>query len=431
MPKIAMIGAGSVVFASRLLGDILSFPELQASTISLVDIDPERLELIEALARRMVTQEGLPAQIEATLERRRALEGADYVIIMIQVGGLPPFQADIEIPLRFGVKQAVGDTLGPGGVFRALRTIPVMLDICRDIEDLCPEACLINYTNPMAMNCWAMNKATRVKNVGLCHSVQGTAEQLAQYIGAPPDEVSHWVAGINHMAWFLQFRWQGQDAYPLLWRAMERPEIYGRDAVRFDVMRHFGYFVSESSRHMSEYVPYYRKSERLIQEFNVPTADYLTARQERDTAHFQAIRRQVAGEERIEIQRTQEYASYIIHSLETGTPRRIHGNVENASLIANLPRGCCVEVPCLVDEVGIHPCSIEELPPQCAALNRSNIAVQELAVQAVLEGSKEKAIQAVLLDPLTAAILTPSEIRQMCKELFRAEREYLAYPLNQ
>jgi alpha-galactosidase len=426
MPKIAMIGAGSVVFASRLLGDILSFPELQHSTISLMDIDTQRLGLIEALARRMVSQEGLPTRIEATLERRRALEGTDYVLVMIQVGGLEPVLMDIEIPLTYGVKQSVGDTLGPGGVFRALRTIPVMLDICRDMEELCPEAWMINYTNPMAMNCWAMNQATQVRNVGLCHSVQGTAGQLASYIGAPSEEVSYWVAGINHMAWFLQFRWQGKDAYPLLRQAMEQPNIYQRDAVRFDIMRHFGHFVTESSQHMSEYLPYYRKREELIQEMDIPTAEYARTRPNRERQHFQEIEQRLASRERLEVQRTQEYASYIIHSLETGHPRRINGNVENAGLIANLPQGCCVEVPCLVDGVGIHPCAIGELPPQCAALNRSNIAVQELAVQAALEGDREKAIQAVLLDPLTAAVLTPGEIRKMCREMFEAEAEYLA-----
>ncbi len=425
MARIAMIGAGSVVFAKRLIGDILSFPELTNGTIVLMDIDKERLDITTTLAKRIAEQEGVATQIEATLDRRQALKQADYVLVMILVGGLEAYELDIEIPLKYGIKQTVGDTLGPGGVFRALRTIPVMLDICRDMEKLCPEAWLINYTNPMAMNCWAMNEGSRIKNVGLCHSVQGTAARLAEYIGVPAEEVSHWVAGINHMSWFLEFKWNGQDAYPLLREKMKDPEIYARDAVRFEMMRCLGYFVTESSHHMSEYVPYFLKREELIEKFNVPVLRNLARRHERQEPYYETIRKEAFGEEKIEIRRTQEYASYIIHSLETGIPRRINSNVKNTGLITNLPWGCAVEVPCLVDGTGIHPCHVGELPPQCAALNRSNINVQELAVRAALEGDREKAFQAILVDPLTSAVLSTAEIREMVEEMFQAEAEYL------
>lgn len=425
MAKIAMIGAGSVVFAKRLIGDILSFPELRDSTIVLMDIDKDQLDLITALAKRMVEQEGVATQIEATLDRREALKDANYVLTMILVGGPEAYELDIGIPLKYGVKQTIGDTLGPGGVFRALRTIPVMLSICKDMEELCPGAWLINYTNPMAMNCWAMNEGSRIKNVGLCHSVQGTAIRLADYIGVPAEEVSYWVAGINHMSWFLEFRWNGRDAYPLLWEKMNDPEIYARDAVRFEMMSCLGYFATESSHHMSEYVPYFLKRTELIEKFNVPILRDLSRRRARREAYYETIRRQAFGEERIEIKRTREYASCIIHSIETGSPRRINGNVRNTGLITNLPWGCCVEVPCLVDGTGIYPCYVGELPPQCAALNHSNINVQELAVRAALEGNREKAFQAILLDPLTGAVLSTAEMRDMVEEMFQAEARYL------
>jgi len=424
MPKIALIGAGSVVFARTLVSDILTFPELRDSTIALMDIDPERLGLITALAERMVDQEGAETQIQSTVDRREALCDADYVIIMIQVGGLGMFEVDIEIPLRYGIDQTVGDTLGPGGVFRGLRTIPVLLDICRDMRELCPEALLINYANPMAINCWAMNEAGGIRNIGLCHSVQGTAMQLARYIGAPYEEVTYWVAGINHMAWFLQFQWRGEDAYPLLRAKLEDPE-WREDGVRFEVMRRFDHFVTESTHHMSEYVPYFRQRKELIEQFATPRWDYLQLCQTGWQPHYERIRRQIAGEESIEIRRSHEYGTFIIHSLETNTPRRVNANVQNAGLITNLPHGCCVEVPCLVDGTGVRPCCVGDLPSQCAALNRSNVNVQGLAVKAALSGDRRAAFQAVALDPLTAATLSLREIQQMVDELFEAEAEWL------
>ena len=430
MPKIAMIGAGSVVFAQRLTTDILSWSELEDSTIALMDINTERLELIGALADRLVREKQLPARIERTTDRREALDGADYVIVMIQVGGVAAVRPDVEIPHRYGVDQAVGDTLGPGGVFRGLRTIPVILDICRDISELCPNALLINYTNPMAMLCWAISAATSIRAIGLCHSVQGTSRQLANYIGAPYEEIGYWVAGINHQAWFLRFEWRGADAYPRLRQAMDDPAIYDRDRVRFEVMRHFGYFVTESTRHMSEYVPFFRRTRELAEQYAPPWGrdyDLYVARQER---YYDAVRRQVAGEEPIPTDRTHEYCSYILHSIETNTPFRINANVPNTGLITNLPNGACVEVPCLVDNTGIHPCFVGDLPSQCAALNRTNINVQELAVRAALTGDREAVYQAVALDPLTASVLSLDVSRRMTDELFAASEPWLPRELK-
>ena len=426
MPKVAMIGAGSTVFARRLMTDILSWPELADTTIALMDIDPSRLRLVEALARQLVTQHGLPARIEATTDRRAALDGADYVVVMIQVGGLEMFERDVEIPRRYGIDQTVGDTLGPGGVFRGLRTIPVLLDICRDMAELCPRALLINYSNPMAINCWAVTQATPIATIGLCHSVQGTSQRLAGFVGVPYAEVAYWVAGINHMAWFLRFeRAGGEDLYPALWRAMDDPAIYAREPVRFEIMRHFGAFVTESSHHMSEYVPWFRRTPAEVTHFLPERWDYLQICQARGGPHYEQIERQASGAEPIAIDRSHEYCSHIIHAIETNTPFRMNANVPNADLITNLPAGCCVEVPCLVDNTGVQPCHVGELPPQLAALNRTNINVQALAVKAALEGDRNAIYQAVALDPLTGTRLRLDEVRQMVDELIAAEADYL------
>jgi len=435
MPKIAMIGAGSLIFSARLMWDILTFPELSDSTIALMDIDEQRLGLIARLARKMVDQNRWKAKIESTIDRREALQGANYVIVMIEVGGLNAYLHDIQIPDKYGINQNVGDTIGPGGVFRALRTVPVMIDICRDMERICPDALLINYTNPMAINCWAMNRATKIKNVGLCHSVQGTAQQLAAYMQIPYKELSYWVAGINHMAWFLELRHKGEDVYPLLRKVAQDPNLWDRviggyrefkmkDIVRFKIMEHFGYFVTESPYHMSEYVPYFRKNQQQIEQLGVSFRWWLEYKQSPDVL-LQGIEQQIAGKKVIELEKSEEYASYIIHSLETGIPCRINGNIENRGLITNLPPGCCVEVPCLVDREGIHPCYIGDLPPQCAALNRTNINVQEMAVKAALNGHKDAIYQAVALDPLSSSLLNLEQIRDMVDEMLEAEAECL------
>jgi len=425
MAKITFIGAGSVVFARRLITDILSHPELRNSTISLMDIDAERLDMINKLAHLMVSKYAPEAKVESTLNRRETLKDSDYVIIMIQVGGLQAFELDINIPLKYGVNQEVGDTIGPGGVFRGLRTIPVLLDICRDMEDLCPDALLINYANPMAINCWAMNKASSIRNVGLCHSVQGTAMQLAKYIDAPFEDVSYWVAGINHQAFFLQYRYRGEDAYPLIWKASRKKEVYEQDKVRFEMMKYLGYFITESSHHLSEYVPYFRTTEERRKEYCEPRWFYLEICKEAWKPHYEIIKRQINGEEPIEISRSHEYGVDIIYSMETGNPCRISGNVENKELITNLPQGCCVEVPSLVDKDGIHPCHVGNLPPQCAALNRTNINVQELTVKAALERDRTAALQAIMFDPLASATLTPREIERMVNDMFKAEASFM------
>ena len=423
MVKIAIVGAGSVVFTRRLVGDILSFPALSDSHISLMDINAERLELVRSLSDKMVRDSGVGARIESTTNRERALDGADYVITTIRVGD--DDEVDRGIPQRYGIDQAVGDTIGPGGVIKGLRTVPVLLDIGKDMERLCPGAWLLNYTNPMAIACWAINDATTIKNVGLCHSVQNTAKQLAGYIGAEVDELSYWTAGINHMAWYLRLERNGEDVYPQLREAMNSPETFAKDTVRFDVMRHFGYFVSESTRHMSEYLPYFRGDGERMERYNLAPFDVgAMEREQRSDAHYDTIRQELESDEPLKPQRTNEYAAYIMDSMETGTLRRMNVNVRNDGLITNLPNGSCVEVPCLMDRMGVNPCFVGDLPEQCAGLIRSNINVQSMAVKTILEKDLEAATHAIMLDPLTASILSLDDARQMADEMFAAQPDY-------
>jgi alpha-galactosidase len=439
MPKITLIGAGSIVFTRNLCSDILLTPALQESTIALMDIDPTRLAQARDVVQALVERRGLRARVEATTDRRTAVRGADYVITTFQQGGLEAYALDIEIPQRYGVEQCVGDTLGPGGVFRALRTIPVLIDLCRDMDDLAPDALLLNYVNPMAANCWAVDAATGRPHVGLCHSVQGTSEMLASWIGVPYAEVVFLCAGINHQAFFLEFRRGKEDLYPLIWEAIQRDEIYAQEPVRIELMKHFGYFVTESSGHASEYVPYFRKTARMVNDDLVPrfkdpsnhwfdfgrTGGYLrhcVSRLEHASEDYAAL---IAGTRPLPITRTHEYGSYIIEAIETNRPVRINGNVPNRGLITNLPEGCCVEVPCMVDGNGIQPTVIGALPPQLAALNRTNINVQELIVEAALTGSREAVYHAVMLDPLTAAVCTLPQIRAMVDELLAAQARWL------
>jgi alpha-galactosidase len=439
MVKITFIGAGSLVFTRNLCSDVLFAPALQDSTITLMDIDPVRLEQSRQVVQAIVDQRGKKARVEATLNQRDAIQGADYVVTTFQQGGLDAYRLDIEIPLRYGVGQCVGDTLGPGGVFRALRTIPVLLDICRDMDELAPDALLLNYVNPMAANCWAVDRGTGHPHVGLCHSVQGTSEMLARWINVPYDEVVYRSAGINHQAFFLDFKRGGDDLYPLIRQAIERPEIYDEEPVRIDIMKHFGYFVTESSGHASEYMPYFRKSPTMINDELVPkfkdpgdnwfdwgrTGGYLRHCIERQTKFENEYQAMIADGSVVPSKRTSEYGSFIIEAMETNQPFVIAGNVPNRGLIDNLPQGCCVEVPCLVDGNGIQPTKIGAVPPQLAALNRTNINVQELIVEAALTGNTEPVYHAVMLDPLTAAVCTLDQIRAMVSELLAAEASWL------
>jgi alpha-galactosidase len=424
MPKITIIGAGSVVFAKRLITDILTYPELADSTFALTDIDPIRLQTAEKMAKKLVAQLGNKAKVTATLDRKQALVDADYVLNLIQVGMHKATLLDFEIPKKYGLKQTIADTLGVGGIFRALRTLPVMLDFCREMEEVCPNALLLNYTNPMAMLMLGVAKATSIKAVGLCHSVQNTAEDLASYLNVPVEELDYKVAGINHMAWFLELKRNGEDLYPKLFEAMENEEIFAKDKVRFEMMRRLNYFVTESSEHMSEYTPYFIKRDDLIQRFDIPIDEYIR-RSERNLERFEETRVKVEKGEDFETEKSHEYGGPIIHSIETGTNRVIWGNVLNTNLITNLPQNSCVEVPCLVNKGGVQPCHVGDLPPQLAAMNMTNINVQQLTVEAVLTGNIDYVYHAVMLDPHTSSVLTLDEIWAMTKELIEAHGDLL------
>ncbi|HEU0164476.1 MAG TPA: alpha-galactosidase [Thermomicrobiales bacterium] len=428
-PKIVMIGAGGVVFPLRLMGDMLTFPSLRGATYALVDLDRSRAERNAVSARDLAKHYGFPAAIEATDDQREALTGADYVIVTFMVGGLDVYRHDMEIPRKYGVDQRIGDTLGPGGVFRFLRSAPAYASIAKDMLELCPNALLINYANPMAMNCWYLTELG-IAAVGLCHSVQGTSRMLATQIGEQIEEVTFQTAGINHQAWFLKFQKGHEDLYPRLRETMIAKNLGGKNAdgsipvekVRTEIMQTFGYFHTESSPHASEYLPYFRKNDALIDEYVTARWDYdeIAARvpaREADVSVIEALKK--------ELEPSHEFGAWIINAMETDVPTVIYGNVPNRGLIDNLPEGSCVEVACLVDRNGIQPTRYGALPPQCAALNRTNIGVQELAVQAVLTGDKEHIYHAVALDPLTAAVCTLDEIRAMTDELFAANASYL------
>ncbi|HEU4326577.1 MAG TPA: alpha-glucosidase/alpha-galactosidase [Roseiflexaceae bacterium] len=433
MPKITFIGAGSTVFAKNLLGDILSYPELAESTIALFDIDAERLHTSAAVARKVAAALGARPTIEATTDRRRALDGADYALCMIQVAGYKPGTVtDFAIPTRHGLRQTIADTLGIGGIMRGLRTIPVLLEMCRDMEQLCPDVTFLNYVNPMAMNCWAIGRASRIKTVGLCHSVQDTAKKLARDIGVPFEQINYLCAGINHMAFYLRFERGGEDLYPLLHRVVAEGRVPDNNRVRYEMLGRLGYFVTESSEHFSEYVPWFIKRDRpdLIERFNIPLDEY-PRRCERQIAEWEAMRTRFEGDEPITVERSHEYASRIIHSMETGVPRVIYGNVPNHGLIDNLPQGCCVEVPCLVDQNGIQPTAVGALPPQLAALMQTNINVQALTVEAALTGRREHVYHAAMLDPHTAAELSLDQIWALVDDLIAAHAEWLPEGLRQ
>lgn len=436
MAKIVLIGAGSHVFSSRFITDIVSYPELREGTISLMDISKEPLELATAFARRLVEQNKFNTKIESTTDRREALDGADYVIITINAG-YQWKEADRAVTLKYGLDQGDTATMGPCGVFNGVRHVPPILDICHEMKELCPDAWLMNYTNPMAIISWSVSDYTRIKNVGLCHSVPNTARTIARYIGAPIEEVSYLVAGINHFAFFLEFKWRGKDAYPMLREKLKDPAVYsdpeGRrgtpDIVRAEMFKTFGYYITESSGHTASYTPYFRKKPETIKRYGLATGSeyqgnfkmWASQDKEKDLVLAERIRTNY----KFPIDRSGEFGPIIIHSIETGEPSVIYGDVKNTGLITNLSDGCCVEVPCLVDKEGIHPCYVGNLPPQIAGLNQNNVNVQELAVRGIVEKDETKIFQSILLDPLTAAVLTIVETRQMVNELFHGNKPFL------
>ena len=423
--KVTLIGAGSVVFAKTLICDLLQFLEFHNITISLMDIDPVRLKIAKLVAEKVVAKLNSKAVIEATTDRRKAIAGAKYVLCSIQVGGYKPSTVrDFEIPKKYGLEQTIGDTLGIGGIFRGLRTIPVMVDIARDIAEVGQPGCmLLNYTNPMAMNCWAVQDAVGIPHVGLCHSVFGTARLLAGHTGLPFEDVSYLVAGVNHMAFFLQFNYRGQDAYPLLFKVLNDP-CREFEKVRYEMMRRTGYFVTESSEHQAEYTPYFiHHGVETINRFSIPIDEYLR-RCEIINASWEESERMLIGEgNEISVPaQSHEYGSYIIHSIETNTLRTVYGNVPNRGTIENLPAACNVEVPCQVDATGLHPVNIGKLPPQLAALCQTQINVQDLTVRAALTKQREFIYHAAMLDPHTSATLTLDQIWAMCDELIDAHQ---------
>jgi len=428
--KIAMIGAGSIVFCKTLLNDLLATPALAGSEYALMDLDEAKVRRMEAFARRMLADNGLPASVWATTDRREAIRDADFVVNMVQIGGVSAFEHDYKIPLKYGVDQCIGDSLGPGGIFRGLRTIPVLVDIARDMEELARlGVILLQYANPMAANGVALGKASRIAFVGLCHGVQTTLDLIARYCNVPKEEISYTCGGINHMDWFLKLEHKGRDLYPVLREVFEKPEYYKNEKVRGEVFRHFGYFMTESTGHLSEYVPWFRKNAGALglycdePSFGGETGAYY--KWCRTIAQKYAQHDVLAFESTRVEQRSVEYCSYIVEAVATGKPFRFMGNVRNDGYITNLPRGACVEVPTFADDTGLHSTFVGELPPQCAALCMTNINSQILAAEAALCADTELLVQAVALDPLTGAVCTLGEIREMCAEMLEAERSWL------
>ncbi|GAA2481545.1 alpha-glucosidase/alpha-galactosidase [Winogradskya humida] len=430
MTVIAFLGAGSVVFTRELLADILSFDELRGVTLALHDIDAERLETAEAIARRTASQLGAEPVITTSLDRRAVLDGADFVINAIQVGMHEATVRDFEIPAKYGLRQTIADTLGIGGIFRALRTFPVLHGIADDMRELCPDAWLLNYTNPMAMNIgYLAAVAPDLKAVGLCHSVFWTVHDLCELLGVPLDEVEYRAAGVNHQAWLLRWEHRGESLYPRLDELLAKdPEL--RRRVRMDMYSRIGYFPTETSEHSSEYVPWYLHHDSEIERLRIPVGDYLRISAD-NVAEYHATRKSVLAGEPLDISReATEYAPQVIHSITTGTRRIVHANVANTGLITNLPQGYAVEVPCVVDALGVRPEFVGDLPLQCAAPNRSFISVGELTVRAAITGDKRMVRQAAMADPNTAATLTVDQIWSLCDELTAAHGDLMPEALR-
>jgi|YelNatPaOPRAMG01_1025707.scaffolds.fasta_scaffold16883_3 alpha-galactosidase len=451
MKKIVFVGAGSVVFAKNLLSDLFSYSELRNFfVIRLMDIDKERLQVTKKMAEMMANEKGSNSKIETYLDLESALKDADYVINTVQIGGKESTYIDFDIPEKYGLKQTIADTHGIGGMMRFLRTAPFLEELVKTMEKLCPNALLLNFTNPMSMCMWYVNSISKIKNVGLCHSIPGTIEQISEYTKVPLEEINYKVAGINHMAWVLKIERNGENLYPLLFRASEDKSIWEKDAVRFEIMKHFSYFPTESSEHNAEYVPYFIKDQQLINELKIPIREYISrvelnekvyqtykayylegqenmknaGRKMEEDYYSKGKQKEVKKEDK---NKPHEYAVQIIYALETGKTSMIYGIVPNHGMIANLPFESEVEIPCVVDKNGIQPLYVGDLPSQLAALNMSQIKVQELAVKAAVKKDKKYIHYAALLDPLASSILSMGKIHDMVEELIKAHSQYLTF----
>jgi alpha-galactosidase len=431
MTRVTFIGAGSVVFTRQLITDILRFPELHDVTLSLHDIDSARLEVAEGTARQVNERLGASATIVSSLDRREALEGADFVIDIIQVGGIEGTKKDLEIPARYGLKQTIGDTTGIGGVFRALRTFPVLSALTADMREVCPNAILLNYTNPMAMNVWWLSEvAPDITSVGLCHSVYWTVHGLCELIGVPLEGTHYRAAGVNHQAWLLEWERDGESLYPKLReRILADPELQRR--VRVEMFERFGYYPTETSEHSSEYLSWFLRSEDQIERYRIEPLQYIGI-SERNVGEFEDAKQSLASGAPLELgEGAAEYAPQVIHSIVTGTERVIHANVPNRGLIDNLTQGAAVEVPTTINGDGITPQPIGALPLQLAAQNRNYVSVAELTVAAVREGDPLLVRQAVLMDPNASSTLTPEQIWSLCNDLVDAHGDLLPEPLRE
>ncbi len=425
MIKVAMIGAGSVVFSRNLTGDILSFPEFRDATFSYMDIDHERLNVGAALCRKIAAGMGAKPTINATQDRREALRGADFVINMVQIGGFDSTLVDFEIPRKYGLNFTIADTTGPGGLFRALRTFPMLSGLCRDMMDICPNAILLNYSNPMSMNMQTIYRTSNIRAVGLCHSVQGTFDQLMGYIKEKPEEVAFTCAGINHMAFYLKIEKNGVDLYPRLFAAMKDPASYKTNAVRFELMKVLGHFVTESSEHNAEYNPYFiPRGPEAIARYHVPIDEYLK-RCDGVVEEFHRLQTVAKSDQPMEHHRSHEYGSTIIHSVATGAPSVVYGNMPNRGAITNLPYDAIAEVPTLVDRSGLRLTTVGALPPQLIAYMNPHVTQHELFIRAALEGRRDYVYQAAMFDPLTAATLPLDKIVELCDEMIAAHGNLL------
>ncbi len=424
--KVAIIGAGSAAFSRRVMIDLMTIEGITPDEIALMDVAEDRLDLVQRYGQAVIDERDADTKLTVTTSNREAVTGARYIVMSIRVGGFAPRPADIDIPLKYGVDQSVGDTIGPGGIFQGLRNAPALLETADNILELSePGAMILQHSNPMAINCWMMSVARpEVPHYGLCHSVQGTSKQLAGYLDVPYDELDYWVAGINHMAWFLRLERNGEDLYPLLREKMQDPEMFARNTVRFEIFKHFGHFVTESTRHMSEYTPWFRDREEIMEKFDLEPRD-MEAMENKWKVRADKMEEELASDEPLPSERSHEYTTMIMEAIENDAPTQVNVSVPNTGLITNLPDGCAVEVPCYVDGRGVHPCHVGALPPQLAGLNESNVRSQALAVRAALEGDRDALYQAIMLDPLTSAVLSLQETRDMVDEMLEAQKEWL------